>query len=111
MEWAHPDIEFEFADGPDAGRWSGSRASAEGWRIFQSTWEDLRPEGTEFREIDDERVLVLIKFRGRAKASGMELGEVRSSNASVHHIRNGKVVKLVLYWDRERALADLGVEE
>lgn len=109
--WAHPDIELEFADGPDAGSWSGVAGMAEGWRIFQSTWEHLRPEGTEFREVDSERVLVLIRFRGRARASGMQLGEVGSRNASVHHIRDGKVIRLVLYWDRERALADLGVKE
>ncbi len=108
--WAHPDVEFEYADGPDPGRWTGVAGMAEGWRIFQSEWEDLRPEATAFREIDSERVLVLIQFTGRAKASGMQLGRVRSGNATVHHIRDGKVVKLVLYWDRDRALADLGVE-
>jgi ketosteroid isomerase-like protein len=108
--WAHPEIEFEFADGPDAGRFTGLAGMAEGWRIFHGTWEDLHPEATEFREIDSERVLVLIQFTGRARASGMQLDQMRSGNASVHHIRDGKVVKLVLYWDRERALADLGVE-
>jgi ketosteroid isomerase-like protein len=111
VEWAHPDIEFEFADGPDPGRWTGVAGMAEGWRIFQSAWEDLRPEATEFREIDGERVLLLIQFMGRAKASGVQLGRVRSRNASVHHIRDGKVIKLVLYWDRERAFADLGLDE
>ncbi len=109
--WAHPDIEFEFADGPDARRWTGIAGMAEGWRVFQNAWEDLRPEATEFREIDGERVLVLIQFAGRAKASGVQLRQMDSRNASVHHIRDGKVIKLVLYWDRDRALADLGVQE
>lgn len=111
VAWAHPDIELEFADGPDAGRWTGLDGMAEGWRIFQSTWADLRPEATEFREIDGERVLVLIQFRGRARASGLQLGEMDSRNASVHHLRDGKVTRLVLYWDRDSALADLGVKE
>jgi ketosteroid isomerase-like protein len=109
IEWAHPNIEFEFVDGPDQGSWHGLAGMAEGWRIFQSAWEGLRPEASEFREIDAERVLVLIRFEGRAKVSGVQLGQMRSSNASVHHIKDGKVIKLQLYWNRDRALADLGL--
>jgi ketosteroid isomerase-like protein len=109
VEWAHPDVELIFADGPDPGSWSGLAGMSEGWRKFQSAWEDLRPEATEFREVDSERVLVLVQFRGRAKASGLELAQMRSSNASVHQIRDGRVMKVILYWDRDRAFADLGL--
>jgi ketosteroid isomerase-like protein len=30
--------------------------------------------------------------------------------ANLFHIRDGKVVRLTLYWDRERAVADLGLQ-
>jgi hypothetical protein len=32
---------------------------AEGWREFLSAWEAVRPEVDEYRELDDERVLVV----------------------------------------------------
>ena len=74
--WAHPEIECEFAaDRPIAqGRglvsagmaisdWSGSYMSA--YEEFQSQ----RP--TEYFELDGEHVLVLQRFIGRGKTSGL----------------------------------------
>jgi ketosteroid isomerase-like protein len=48
---------------------------------------------------------------GRGKASGLELGQVRTDAANLFHIRDGKVTRLVTYFDRTRALADLGLAE
>jgi ketosteroid isomerase-like protein len=109
IEWAHPDIEFVAADGPDRGVSTGLAAMVEGWRDFLSVWEGYRFEAKEYRELDGERVLVVIHISARGKASGLELGRMRSQGASLFHIRDGKVTRLVLYWDGQRALADLGL--
>ena len=109
-EWAHPEIEFALADGPSPGRWTGLAGMAEGTRYFLSAWEDFRFEADEYRELDDERVLVLDHFIGRGKTSGLELGQMRSNAANLFHVRDGKVTRLVLYPDRDYALADLGLE-
>jgi hypothetical protein len=61
------------------------------------------------RALDGERVLVLYHFSGRGKASRLDLGQVGTQAAHVFHLREGKVVKLVIYFDRQRALADLGL--
>jgi hypothetical protein len=112
--WAHPEIELVSADGLDAGAtWTGVAGMARGWHEWLSTWEEYRVEVEEYRELDDERVLVLMLHCGRGKASGVDVGQMGESGkragANVVHLRDGKVVKIVLYWDRERALADLGI--
>jgi hypothetical protein len=61
-EWADPEIEYVIADGPTPGRWTGLAGMAEGWRGFLSAWEEFRPEVDEYRELDDERVLVLSHY-------------------------------------------------
>ena len=109
VEWAHTEIEYSIADGPTPGSWKGVAGLAEGWREWLSAWEEVRVEADEFRELDAERVLVLHHYSGRGKTSGLELGQMRAKGAALYHIRRGKVTKLVGYFDRERAFADLGV--
>jgi ketosteroid isomerase-like protein len=110
-DWAHPEIDYVIADGPDPGHWMGLAGLAEGARGWLSASEGLRLLADEYRELDDERVLVLMHRSGRGRASGMELGSVHSRGAILLTVRESKVVRLVAYWDRERALADLGVRE
>jgi hypothetical protein len=62
-----------------------------------------------WRELDDERVLVRGQWRGRGKTSGLVVGETPTQGASLSDLRDRKVTKLVLYWDCDRALADLGL--
>jgi ketosteroid isomerase-like protein len=110
-EWAHPEIELVIADGPTPGSWTGVAEMAEVWREALNAFEGLRTEADEYRALDEERVLVLVHFSGRGKTSGVEVGDIHMKGANVFHIRGGKVTRLVLYWDRERAFADLGLEE
>jgi ketosteroid isomerase-like protein len=108
-EWADPEIEFVFADGPTPGTWVGVAGMAEGFREFVSAWEDYSVKVYEYRDLDEERVLTLAEWRGRGKTSGVDLGQMSAKGAGVWHIRDGKVTRYVLYFDRERALADLGL--
>jgi ketosteroid isomerase-like protein len=108
-EWAHPEIEFVTAGGIAPGSWTGLAGMADGYRAWLSAWDEFRVEAEEYRELDTERVLVLNYFTGKGKTSGLDLGKLRAEGASLLHIRNGKVTRLVLYAERERALADLGL--
>jgi ketosteroid isomerase-like protein len=109
VEWADPEIEFVTADGPDPGSWTGIAAMAEAWRSRLSVFEERRLQAEEYREVDDERVLVLAHASFRGKTSGLELGQIQTRGAHLLHIRDGKVTRFVVYWDRDRAFADLGL--
>jgi ketosteroid isomerase-like protein len=108
-EWAHPEIEFVLAGDPEPGVWTGVAEMAEAWRNWLSAWEELRIEVDEYRELDDERVLVLSHYSGRGKTSGVDVGEMRTTGAALFHLRDGKVTRFVGYVDREHAFADLGL--
>jgi ketosteroid isomerase-like protein len=108
-EWAHPRIEFATADGPTPGSWTGQAEMAEWAREWINAWEDFRIQVNEYRELDDERVLVLHDYSGRGKLSGVEIGQMQSKGAALFHVRGGKVTRLVFYWNRERALTDLSL--
>jgi hypothetical protein len=42
VEWAHPEIVFVLADGPEPGQWTGVARLAAYWRDFLRTWDDYR---------------------------------------------------------------------
>ena len=72
VDWAHPDIEYSIVGGLESGRWWGVRAMTERSREQLSEFDHFRIEVDGCREVDEERVLVLWRFRGRGKASGLE---------------------------------------
>jgi hypothetical protein len=89
--------------------WTGHTEIAQAWRDYLRVWEDHRSEAEEYREIDNERILVLISVTGRGKTSGVDLGQMQAQGANPFRIQGGQVTRLVLYTDRDRALADLGL--
>jgi ketosteroid isomerase-like protein len=111
VEWARPEIEFVIADGPQPGRWTGVVGMATAWREVFSAWEEIRIEADEYRELDDERVLALVRRSGRGKASGLDVGGMRTQGVNLFHVGDGKVTRFVLDWDTDRAFADLGLAE
>jgi ketosteroid isomerase-like protein len=89
-EWAHPNIEFVIADGPAPGRWEGVAGMALGWLDFLSAWDDVRPQVEEFRELDDNHVLVLVHQTGRGKASGFQVGETWAKEPTFSSFEAGR---------------------
>ena len=110
-DWAHPGIEFVMIGGPESSSSTGVIDMAKAWRSWLGAWEEFPAEAEEYRELDHQRVLVLVQNTGSGKASGLEIGEMQSKVASLFHIAGGQVTMLVNYLDRDGAFADLGLEE
>jgi ketosteroid isomerase-like protein len=110
-DWAHQEIVYVVVDGPEPGTFRGRAEMAAYGRRVLDAWEDWRVEGEEYRELKTDRVLVLDHHSGRGRTSGLEVGRMGGKGAVVFHIRDGQVTKMVAYWDRDRALADLGLKE
>ena len=110
-DWADPEIDFEMVGGLNTGSWKGIDEMAEAWGTMLSAWENLRAVAEETRELDGGRVLVFLRNVGRGKGSGIEIGGISVKAANVFTIRDGKVTRLVTYWERDRAIADLGLGE
>jgi ketosteroid isomerase-like protein len=110
VDWAHPRIEFAIVDDPGSRVERGVDAMTRTWREFLTAWDDYRVEAREYHELDDERVLVALKPQGRGKASGLEIDAAAGrGTANVFHVRRGRVTRLDTYFDRHRALADVGL--
>jgi ketosteroid isomerase-like protein len=110
-EWAHPEIEYVIVDGPAPGTWRGLAGMAEGSRHFLDPWEGYRAVADRYLELDDRRVLVLLRdASGHGKASGVDLGAVQGKKANMFELREGRVTRYVVWFDRERAFADLGLD-
>jgi ketosteroid isomerase-like protein len=107
VEWAHPEIEFVFADTAEA--WTGRAGMAAGWRETLSAWEGYRLEAEEYRELDGERVLVFLRVNARGKTSGVELAQMHSEGAALFRLRADSVIGLAAYTNRSNARADLGL--
>src|SRR5437763_665222 len=96
--WAHPRIEYAIADEPGAKLQCGVAAMGRTWREFLTAWDDYRVVAPEYRELDDERVLVAHVAKGRGKTSGLEIAATGGGTANVFHIRRGQVTRLFSYF-------------
>jgi ketosteroid isomerase-like protein len=105
--WADPEIEFAYADGPEPGHWTGVEAMSARYLEWLRGWKDFRANPERYLVVDDRRILVFVRNTGRGRTSGVEFEQ--RSVANFFEIRDGRVTKLVLYWDRDHALADAGL--
>jgi FtsP/CotA-like multicopper oxidase with cupredoxin domain len=94
---------------PDAGTFWYHPHSNETVQLEMGLYGALIVRGKDELQLDAERVLVLTRWGGRGKTSGLELGQVQTKGAHLFHVRGEQVTRFVVYFDREHAAADLGL--
>src|SRR3974390_2554915 len=74
--WADPDMEMQTIGAPGDVDAVDPAERANSLRDFLSMWDDYCVEAESLRELEDGRVLVLIREHGRGKSSGLDLEQV-----------------------------------
>src|SRR2546430_11240316 len=89
-EWAHPEIEFVVTDGPEPGSWFGLAGVGAGGLAILGPFEDARIAAEEYRDLDEERILVLVHNSGRGRTSRLEIEHGHVKAADAFHVRGNK---------------------
>ena len=79
------------------------------WGAFHDwlgAWEGWAVEPEHYRVLDRGRSFAIVTTSGRGRSSGLGGGQFTRPGANLFHVRDGKVTKLVIYWDVDRAFAD-----
>jgi ketosteroid isomerase-like protein len=100
----HPEMTIETFGMGDAIRAESYAGFVEVMRDWLSAWE--RPLTIEAEEVIEsaDRILVLVRWKGRGKGSGAEM---EASGAHLWTFRDGLVVHYAVYRDRDEARAAL----
>jgi ketosteroid isomerase-like protein len=107
----HPDVEWRTVLGPLLGVETVSGRDAVlrfGLQEIPDAFEDLRVEIEEVRDLGEGRVLLVARYLGRGRRSGVELDERISS---IHRLRDGMIVSVRDYPSRREALEAAGLSD
>ena len=102
-----PEVEFVVA-GVESRTYTGPEGVREGWFDFLGAWDDFRVKGVDYFEgTRADTYVVLCHLSGRGKESNLPID---AETANVIVVRDRKIVRFELFWDRDEALAAGGVE-
>jgi hypothetical protein len=79
----------------------------QGWREFLAAWETWVVTPTEFIDVDDERVIVLLDIRARSATHQVE---IPIDAANLMSFQDGKLLRLELFSTRAAAFDAAGLE-
>jgi hypothetical protein len=107
--WAGPEMEYVTIGGTDPGGGQRVYGIAPSFREWLSAWSDWRGTADAYVELDRERILVPCQSSVRRAAGGSTRPWLKTHGATLFHVREHLVTRIVQYIDRDRAFADLGI--
>jgi len=107
VEWAHTEIECVSDEPLIPLNATGVAELGKVWSNWLHAWKGFHIDVDACREVDDERVLALLRYGGRDRLGTQEV--TPTDAATLFHIRDDKVARVVIYWNRDRAFTDLGL--
>jgi ketosteroid isomerase-like protein len=93
--------------GPDGAEYHGIEGLTAAWRDFLSAWDDFRIETERVVRGKGDVYALLMRLQARGKGSGIDTD---AQVANVVSMRDGRIARLEMFWDREAALRAAGVQ-
>jgi ketosteroid isomerase-like protein len=108
LEAAHEDFEADWSNSiaPHGGVYRGRERVRELFEAFLEAWEEFRWDLQEVIEVDEARVVVVNRVRGRGRGSGVE---VDATGAQLWTVTGGEVRSVKLYQSKADALEAIGL--
>ena len=78
------------------------------WRDWLVPWDNYWTHVEEIVDIDDDRVLVLVRDHGQVRGSD---AHVENISASIWTLRDGKIARIEFHVDRRTALEAVGLAD
>jgi hypothetical protein len=96
------------AEDPSRPIFYGADGFVNAFRDWFSAWESWVATPTDFIDVDENRVLVMLDVRARSKTHQVEMP---IEGANLMTLRDGKLERLELFFDRDEALEAAGLSE
>jgi uncharacterized protein len=107
LRYVDPEVEFhEDARFPEAGVYRGTDAFRTYVERFQEAFEEFHFEVEDWIDAGEGRVVGLTRAGGPGKDSG---ADVRQRSAWIFTVRDGRVVRMDAYLDRDEGLTAAGL--
>jgi ketosteroid isomerase-like protein len=104
--YAH-DVVFVRA-GPDGGEYHGLEGLGAAWRDFLGAWDEFRIAAEGVVPGRKDTYVLLLTLHGRGKGSGLVMEQ---EVANLVRMRDGRVARLEMFWDRDAALRAAGADD